>query len=177
MEDRLIEIECFCSSKLGDKHVCPYRTLKKYIHAAEAVRNSRKVFVTTTKGTPVAPATMARWTKQAMESAGIDTDFFKPYSTRSAAVSKKASQGTSSLKDVLKMGNWRGTSSFFRFYLCRVVYFTPSSLPVCSILTVTVVVFVRRIMQQEMLPKPGGVHVAAGAAGCLTVTVLMEKVS
>ena len=70
-----------------------------------------------------APDTIAWWTKQTMECAGIDTEFFKPYSTRSAAVSKQASDGTSSLKEVLKMGNWRGTSSFFRFYLCRVVYF------------------------------------------------------
>ena len=82
------------------------------------------MFITTTKGNSIARATLARWTKSAMEKSGINTSFFKPYSTRSAAVSKKASQTTSSLESVLQMGNWRGTSSFFKFYLRRVKYFS-----------------------------------------------------
>ena len=58
-----------------------------------------------------------------MDKSRIDTTFFKLYSTHSAAVSKEASCGTSSLERVLKMGNWHGTSAFFKFYLRHVKYF------------------------------------------------------
>ena len=61
-----------------------------------------------------------------MKSAGIDTDVFKPYSTRSASASKLAST-TKCLEKVLKQGNWRGTSSFFTYYLRKVKYFNRSS--------------------------------------------------
>ena len=57
-----------------------------------------------------------------MQSAGIDTSYFKPYSMHSATTSK-ASQTTGSLLEVLKMGNWKNTSTFFKFYLCKVKYF------------------------------------------------------
>ena len=66
---------------------------------------------------------MARWTKSAMTAAGIDTSFFTPYSTCSAATSSAACH-TRSLELVLKMGNWHTTGSFFNHYLRRVKYFS-----------------------------------------------------
>ena len=124
LEDICVEIECLRSRDIRDKKVCPLRTLHTYIQESKKIRKTQTVFITTTKGTSVARATLACWTKSAMEKSGIDTSFFKPYSTRSAAVSKKASQTTSSLESVLQMGNWSGTSAFFKFYLRRVKYFS-----------------------------------------------------
>ena len=57
-----------------------------------------------------------------MDNAGIDTLYFKPYSTHSATVSKTAAL-PQSLTKVLEMGNWKGTSTFYKFYLQRVKYF------------------------------------------------------
>ena len=58
-----------------------------------------------------------------MAEAGIDTDFFVPYSTRAAA-SSAAAKKTHSLDLVLKMGNWRSECTFFKHYLRKVKYFT-----------------------------------------------------
>ena len=123
MEDLTVELERLRRYIKGYKQVCPYLTLEKYIEYSDCVRKSPSLFVTTTTGTPVSSCTLARWTKNMMDKCGIDTTFFKPYSTCSAAVSKEAASGTSSLQKVLKMGKWHGTTSFFRFYLRRIKYF------------------------------------------------------
>ena len=85
-------------------------------------QKSNQLFVTTTTGTPASRATLARWTKVVMAEAGINTDFFIPYSTRAAA-SSTAAKKTHSLDLVLKMGNWRSECTFFKHYLRKVKYF------------------------------------------------------
>ena len=50
---------------------------------------------------------------------------FKAYSTRLAAASKAASKDLP-LESILKMGHWRQMSTFFKFYLRRVKYFSRS---------------------------------------------------
>ena len=110
--------------KFTDSKVCPYRTLLDYIRISEPLRRTRKlVIVTNGPDTVVSSATLNRWTRCVMHNARIDTSYFKPYSMCSAATSK-ASQTMSSLIEVLKMGNWKNTSTFFKFYLCKVKYFT-----------------------------------------------------
>ena len=118
--DRQITIRRF--QKVNTK-VCPYTTLEQYIKCTRYHRKSEYLFVTTTQGELISRGTMARWTKSAMTAAGIDTSFFTPYSTRSAAASS-AARRTRSLDLVLKMGNWHSTGCFFNHYLRRVKYFS-----------------------------------------------------
>ena len=95
-----------------------------YIKKTKNIRKSKNLLIVTNgHGTEIAGATLAKWTKEIMSKAGIDTKYFKPYSTCSAAVSKQASL-TSSLTEVLGMGRWRRTSTFFQYYLHQVKYFT-----------------------------------------------------
>ena len=122
LADRQVEIKKY----IGSPKVCPVVTVLYYIKKTSNIRKSQNVLiVTNSKGTEIAPATLARWTKNVMDKAGIDTCYFKPYSTRSAAASKQASV-TSSLTEVLKMGCWRKTSTFFQYYLRQVKYFACS---------------------------------------------------
>ena len=58
-----------------------------------------------------------------MTKAGIDANYFKLYSTRAAAVFN-AAKATGSLLQVLKMGSWKKSSTFFQFYLHKVKYFS-----------------------------------------------------
>ena len=118
-EDRLITV---CKCKKLPPYMCPYSTLTSYIQRSAAWRTSTKLFVTSTKGTAISAATLARWTKEIMTRARIDTTFFTPYSMHSAATSS-AAKCTSSLSLVLQMGNWHSTSTFYKFYLRKVKYF------------------------------------------------------
>ena len=85
--------------------------------------SSSLLIVTTGAGTGITSTTLARWTKVIMTKSGIDTNYFKPYSTRAAATSNEAKK-TGSLLSVFKMGSWKKSSTFFNFYLCKVKYFS-----------------------------------------------------
>ena len=120
VKDRQIVIRKYA----GCEKVCPYRTVLHYISVTEKLRSSNQLLVTTTgKFSAVAQRTISGWTKKVMTAAGIDISYFKPYSTRSAAASDKARQ-TGSFTEVIKMGWWKNTSTFFQFYLRKVKYFT-----------------------------------------------------
>ena len=117
-EDREFPVRRFRSNP----RVCPYETLENYINRTQNDRQTDKLLVTANgKFTPVSGMTVSRWTRIVMENAGINTDLFKPYSTRSATASKLAAK-TGSLDRVLELGKWRSTSAFFQHYLRRVKY-------------------------------------------------------
>ena len=73
-EDRTIKIKRFRQRS----KVCPYLTLEDYIESTKTYRKSNYLFMTTTTGTPTSRATLARWTKNVMSAAGINTEFFIP---------------------------------------------------------------------------------------------------
>ena len=103
-------------TRFHDRKVCPYITLCHYIDRTATLRDSNKLFITTTTYTAAAAGTISRWVKCLMEKSGVDVSKFTPHTTRAASVSKHA-QFSKSLTDILKLGHWRSTSSFFRHYL------------------------------------------------------------
>ncbi|VDI21258.1 Hypothetical predicted protein [Mytilus galloprovincialis] len=64
---------------------------------------------------PVKSCTIAHWLKRMLESAGIDTDIFKPHSTRGASTSKANKFGVS-IKQIMNIANWRSRGTFEKFY-------------------------------------------------------------
>ena len=64
---------------------------------------------------PVSRDTIARWIKQSMKSAGIDTSVFKSHSTRSASTSA-AKVADVPTEDIMATAGWRSDSVFARFY-------------------------------------------------------------
>ena len=63
----------------------------------------------------VSSSTIARWLKEVLHLAGIDTSIFKAHSYRSASTSAAFSCGIS-LNDVLNTANWTNANTFYRFY-------------------------------------------------------------
>ena len=63
----------------------------------------------------VATSTISNWLKRIMEAAGVDTQIFKPHSTRSASTTQALKSGVS-VQDILKMANWQNANTFHRFY-------------------------------------------------------------
>lgn len=64
---------------------------------------------------PVKSCTIAKWLKQLLTRAGIDTDTFKPHSTRGASTSKANKFGVS-IKQIMNTANWRSRGTFEKFY-------------------------------------------------------------
>ena len=60
-------------------------------------------------------STVAGWVKQILIMSGINTDIFKPHSTRSASSSHARLSGLS-LSDILKRGSWSNKTTWERFY-------------------------------------------------------------
>ena len=98
-----------------DPTLCPVATLKQYEDKTTFFRctdDSQRLFLSFQKPhKPVSSATIARWLKELLHDAGIDTDTFKAHSTRSAA--KCAGM---SMADLLKLAGWTKTSTFECFY-------------------------------------------------------------
>ena len=97
--------------------LCPVKSLMLYIEKTKDLRGDNKqLFISFIKPhNPVTSSTIARWLKQVMESAGIDTIIFKAHSVRSASTSAAAMQGVTT-EDILKAADWSTDSSFRRFY-------------------------------------------------------------
>ena len=64
---------------------------------------------------PVTSSTVSRWIIEVLSLAGIDTETFKGYSTRSASSSRAATQGVP-LKEILKRGHWSNNTVFEKCY-------------------------------------------------------------
>ena len=63
----------------------------------------------------VQSSTIADWVKLVFKMVEIDTSLYKAHSCRSASTSKPTVLGTS-LKDILKRGQWSGASNWQRHY-------------------------------------------------------------
>ena len=71
-----------------------------------------------TKVRPFKPAskdTIAKWIRETLSNAGIDTSIFSPHSTRSAA-SSTAKRCRVPIDTILKPGGWRSMKTFGWFY-------------------------------------------------------------
>ena len=60
---------------------------------------------------PVSPATLARWSKELMQLAGVDTTIFKGHSVRGAVATEAAKQGFS-IPRILQFADWSQASTF-----------------------------------------------------------------
>ena len=61
------------------------------------------------------------WLKKTLKQAGINTDLFKDYSTRSTS-SLKASVGGAPLVEILKRGSWSHHSNWQRLYNKHIIH-------------------------------------------------------
>jgi len=101
----------------SDLDLCVVTCLNDYISRRKnLVQNCNNLFIT--YGKPHHPAskdTVARWIKEMLSLSGIDVKTFGPHSIRSASTSKASSIGVP-IATILQYGQWKKTSTFYKYY-------------------------------------------------------------
>ena len=97
--------------------LCLVTSLQLYIERTAPLRgDSSQLFASYIKPhKPVTSSSIARWLKETISAAGIDTSIFKAHSVRGASASRAAESGISTA-EILAAANWSSDSTFRRFY-------------------------------------------------------------
>ena len=102
-----------------DKDLCPVKSLIDYCSLTEPFRranNETSLFLGLLKPhAALTKSSIARWLKEVLKWAGIDTKIYQAHSVRSAATSKAFMKGLS-VPDIIKKGNWSRESTWQTFY-------------------------------------------------------------
>lgn len=99
-----------------DEPLCPVALYEFYLRRTASVRGpERQLLITSVKPHHKASRdSVARWIRDAMQLAGIDTEYFKAHSSRGASVSKASL--TTPLNLVLKAAGWSNAQTFAKHY-------------------------------------------------------------
>ena len=96
--------------------LCPVQALELYISKTKSLTTQSLLFISFVKPYgPVTSSTIARWLKETLLKAGIDTSIFKAHSIRGASTSRAANVGVTT-EDILKAADWSAESTFQKFY-------------------------------------------------------------
>ena len=102
-----------------EPNLCPVKSLLEYCEVTGPSRASNKetsLFLSLHKPhMAVTKSSTARWIKDVLKWAGIDTQIYQAHSVRAAATSKAFMKGLS-VSDIIKRGNWSQESTWQRFY-------------------------------------------------------------
>lgn len=100
-----------------DRRLCVVRYLQEYISRTRRIRASeRYLFVSYKKPYHrVSSQTIARWIKEVLEAAGIDTEIYKAHSTRAASTSA-ANKGNFPVSKILAQAGWANERTFRKYY-------------------------------------------------------------
>ena len=101
-----------------DMELCPVTLLRVYVAKRDSLLevDVQPFFITHQRPYHAAAKdTLARWVKQTLRLAGVDTDCFGPHSCRSASSSKAFATGAS-LHSILKSGQWSTAGTFYKHY-------------------------------------------------------------
>lgn len=99
-------------------NVCPVSCLDHYCKETRKFRgnsNSNLMLSIKSPHAPIGASTVARWIKDFLGDAGIDTSIYSAHSTRGAAASKAVAAGLS-VETILRSGNWSSESVFAKHY-------------------------------------------------------------
>ena len=93
--------------------------IQLYIKVTAKFRGTHKQLLLSYGGrtpyTPVSSSTTARWVKETLKSAGVDTKLFSTHSTRSSSTSAAKRKGLA-LRDIRKAAGWKPGSTFGKYY-------------------------------------------------------------
>lgn len=101
----------------ADRNLCVVQHLHAYIDRTSHLRGETDQLLIGYQKPhkPVSTDTIARWIKNVMAKAGIDTSVYKAHSTRAAATS--AAKGKQvPIDTILSVAGWSSESTFARFY-------------------------------------------------------------
>ena len=103
--------------KFPDKSLCVVGTLRFYLNKTAAYRGKQQqLFLSYLYPyRAVSKDTISRWLKRVMFEAGIDTNIFKPHSTRAASASA-AVRDDVPIDEILQSAGWSNCRTFKTFY-------------------------------------------------------------
>jgi hypothetical protein len=111
----------------ADKRICISLVLTEYLDRRKALcaQNCTQLFVSITKPhSAVTTTTIAKWVKEVMKNAGLNTQMFTPHSLRAASTSA-ATRASVPLNTILSTAGWSRESTFRKYYdkpLCNTTY-------------------------------------------------------
>jgi len=105
-----------------DRRLCVIFALREYLIRTKTIRNKEaQLFISYQKPCkPITSQTLSRWIMTTMAKAGINTDMFKPHSTRSAAVSRADARHVP-LNNILEKAGWSSSRTFAKYYKKEIV--------------------------------------------------------
>ena len=100
-----------------DKRLCVHFVLQEYLRRTLIIRGKEmRLFISHVKPhNAVSRSTISRWTKECMQSAGINLNIFAPHSTRTASTSK-AVNSKLQLSTILRTAGWTSANTFTKYY-------------------------------------------------------------
>ena len=102
-----------------EPNLCPIKSLLEYCEVtrpSRAINKETSLFLSLNKPhKAITKSSTARWIKDVLKGAGIDTQIYQAHSVRAAATSKAFMKGLS-VSDIIKRGNWSKESTWQRFY-------------------------------------------------------------
>ena len=109
-------IEPFFFPSFPSNNVLCRNTIRTYMNRVASLRQGEtRLFIFITPYKAITSSSIARWLRQMLESAGINTAIFGAHSTRGASASAAFKAGIT-VNDILKAANWNSESVFQRFY-------------------------------------------------------------
>ena len=104
-------------SSYADRDLCVVRHLDEYIHRTTSLRtdNSQLLISFIKTHNPVSKDTVARWIKEVLRDAGIDTNIYSSHSSRAAATSYGFAKGAR-LTEILEAAGWSNAQTFASYY-------------------------------------------------------------
>ena len=111
-----------------ERILCPVTTLERYLDVTKGHRSSNQLFLSYVKPFgPIASSSIARWLKDLLLEAGLDSTF-RAHSVRGAAVSAARLHGMS-VADIVSVADWTSDTMFKKFYYRPVAESKKSLLP------------------------------------------------
>ena len=103
-------------SFLSNPSLCPVTNITHYLKIRLEKSADEEFFIATVPPYKQCPNdTIARWIKEILSLAGIDSGIYQDYSLRSASTSSASYKGVT-LSTVLKSANWTRNSTFKEYY-------------------------------------------------------------
>ena len=100
-----------------DRRICVKRYLNEYLKRTETLRNNSTALLLTHQAPhkPASKDTIARWVRNVLHEAGIDTTKYSAHSVRAASVSA-AKRGGAAVQEILNTAGWASSSVFAKYY-------------------------------------------------------------
>ena len=97
--------------------LCIVTVLREYLHRTKDIREGQRQLLLSHQKPhhPISNDTLARWVRDTLQRAGVDTLLFSAHSTKSACTSAAACRGLP-IDVITKAAGWSAASTFTRFY-------------------------------------------------------------